>query len=249
MLLSEVDQHRSDVDAVTLLATRDLSSYAATVLDESPVKAAGQLRAAAGAVITTYGETAAVVGALFYETARPIPGFTATLVTPTIGMDSEIGWALDPLFKPDLFDPADTVDRLAGVTQKFVANADRETVRLAGLKDPTSRGVRWYANTGACAFCALMSSQAVPTTDPHWHANCRCVQVPSWDGSPLPEADYMDKYSEAAYGARSYLIEARNQHPDWATTSPRRFLKAHPEFSINNKNLTRVMRERFGFTK
>lgn len=250
MLLSQVDDHRAQLAGITTLARDDLASYAVTLLDEPPAKVAAQLRAATSAVITTYGETAAVAGALFYETSRPQPGFTARLVTPALGgkLESDIGWALDPLFHPDMIDPADMVDRLSGVAQKHVANADRQTVFQAARKDPTSRGVRWYASAGACAFCALMSSQAARTSDPHWHRNCHCVEVPGWDDSPIPDVEYMNRYSDAAYGAREHLLELRRNHPDIDKFPHMRgFLKAHPELSVNNKNLTRVMRELYGF--
>ena len=252
MLLADVDAHREEVAGITTLAANDLTTYGATVLNEVPDKAAGQLRAASTAVITQYGETAAVSGALFYETQRPKPGFTARLASPSLGenLTGELGWAMVPLFRPDLFDagPAEALNRLSGVTQKYVANMDRETVRLAAHKDPTSRGVRWYASANACAFCALMSAQEVRTSDPHWHAHCHCVEVPGWDDSPIPDAPYMDEYGLAASRARNVLMDAHYNHPDYSKfSSDRRFLKAHPELSITNKNLTRVMRERFGF--
>ncbi|WP_308491033.1 VG15 protein [Microbacterium terrisoli] len=252
MLLSEVDAHRDDVAAITTTAASDLTTYGNTILNEAPEKVAGQLRAASTAVISTYGETAAVTGALFYETQRPKPGFTAQLATPSLGetLSSELGWALVPLFTPELFElgPAEALNRLGGVTQKYVANMDRQTVFQAAKKDPTSTGVRWYASANACAFCALMSAQEARTSDPHWHDHCHCVEVPSWDGSPIPDAEYMDEYGRAASGARQYLMDQHYNHPDYPKfRSDRRFLKAHPELSINNKNLTRVMRERYGF--
>jgi hypothetical protein len=219
MLLADVDTHRDEVTGITALAAEDLTTYGSTILNEDPDKVAGQLRAASTAVIAQYGETAAASGALFYETQRPKPGFTADLAVPSLGerLAGELGWAMVPLFRPDLFvlGPAESLNRLAGVTQKYVANMDRETVRLAARKDPISTGSRWFANPNACAFCALMSAQASHTKDAHWHGNCRCVMVPGWDDSPIPDAPYMDDYAHAATQARKTLMDALYNHPDY----------------------------------
>ena len=95
MLLSEVDDHRAQIHGITTLAENDLSSFAASILNESPERVAAQLRAATPAVIAQYGEVAAVSGALFYETSRPTPGFTADLVGASLGdqLASALGWA------------------------------------------------------------------------------------------------------------------------------------------------------------
>lgn len=252
MLLSDVDAHRADIAGVTALAGADLGSYAATVVDELPAKAAGQLRAASNAVISSYGETAAVAGALFYETNRPAPGFTASPVVPSIGeqVASELGWALVPLFAPDGFtDPGvETVSRLVAVSGKYVANADRETVIGAARKDRLSRGAFWFAGPDACAFCALMSAQRARPGGVRWHNNCHCVMVPAWAEVPIPDSDYMDRFAEAAASARNELEAAQWEHPDRALYAHNRgFLKAHPELSIRNRNITRVMREKYGF--
>lgn len=248
MLLQDVEQHRQLISGVTGLAEADITSYAATVINDSPAQAAGQLRVAGGAVIAQYGEIAAVSGALFYENARPKPGYTAPLVVSTgEEIAGALGWAFLPLFRPDQFPtgPGDTVPRLASVVQRFVASADRDTVRAAARSDKTSTGVQSYASPGACAFCALMSAQSV--RGGHWHNNCHCVEVPSWQDAPAPQSEVQDAHSDAAYGAIKQITDARHAHPDWARLSPRKFLKAHPEFALSNKNIARVMRESYGF--
>lgn len=249
MLLSDVDAHRGLINGITTVAEGDITSYASSLLDEAPERVALQVRAAVPAVVTQYGDAAAVAGALFYETHRPKPGFTADLVAPSIGeaLTSALGWALTPLFRPEKFEfgAAEAVNRLGGVVQKHVALADRDTVAAAARRDSLSTGMVRYARASACAFCALMSSQSVNRSQ--WHNNCKCVVVPEWLGAPGPDSTVMDRFSEAATGARQALIDARRQHPDYAGMSTRKFLRAHPEYAVNNKNLTRVMREMYGF--
>jgi hypothetical protein len=249
MLLSEVDDHRALIHGITTLAETDLTSYAVTLMDESPDRVAAQLRAASGAVISSYGQVAATSGALFYETNRPAPGFTADLVAPTIGDDvaSALGWAFAPLFNPDQFPngPLETIPRLAGVAQRFIASADRETVRAASQRDNLSTGVASFARQGTCAFCSLLSAQGV--RGGHWHNGCKCVDVPTWNGAPAPSSQVRDEQTAAAHGAIAHLDKLRADHPDLLTMRPRQFLAAHPELVKNNKNITRVMRELYGF--
>ena len=248
MLLADVDEHRTLITGVTNLAETDLAGYVTSIIGESPEKVAAQVRPAATAVISQYGEVAAVSGALFYETNRPRPGYVAPLVGASIGEElvAALGWALTPLFKPDLFTPEDAVSRLQGVVQQYVANADRATIIEAARRDPLKASTVRYARVGACAFCAMMSAQTV-TGSGRWHDHCHCVEVPSWDAAPAPESALRDLHREQYEAARKALIDAQRSHPDYARLSHRRFLRRHPELSVNNKNLARVMREMFGF--
>ena len=248
MLLSDVDEHRGLINGVTSLAEADLTGYTRSILDESPERVAAQVRPAASAVIAQYGDVAAVSGALFYETNRPQPGYTAPLVGASIGEElvASLGWALTPLFKPDLFTPEDAVSRLQGVVQQYVANADRATIIEAARRDPVKASTVRYARAGACAFCAMMSAQTVHGSG-RWHDHCHCVEAPSWDAAPAPESALRDLHREQYEAARKALIDAQRSHPDYAGLSHRKFLRRHPELSVNNKNLARVMREMFGF--
>ena len=249
MLLADVDEHRTLITGVTNLAETDRTGYVTSIIGESPEKVAAQVRPAATAVISQYGEVAAVSGALFYETNRPQPGYAAPLVGASIGEElvAALGWALTPLFKPDLYTPEDAVSRLQGVVQQYVANADRATIIEAARRDPLKATTVRYARAGACAFCAMMSAQEARAGGAHWHDNCRCVEVPSWDAAPAPESALRDLHREQFEQARQSLLDARRDHPAYRSMSNRRFLRAHPEYAINNKNLARVMREMHGF--
>jgi len=247
MLLSSVDDHRALINGVTSLAEADITAYAASVIGDAPDAVAAQLRPAAMSVVSQYGAVAGVSGALWYETERPKPGFTADPVFPSVGEElaSALGWALSPVFNPSSFDggASDALPRLAGVVQKYVALADRETVAAASKRDNLSTGVERFARASACSFCALMSSH----NGSHWHTNCKCVSVPTWSDSPAPDSETRIRFAEASDGARQYILDARRAHPDYGSTKLRVFLRQHPEFALTNRNITRVMRAQYGF--
>ncbi|MCW4458179.1 hypothetical protein [Microbacterium sp. MPKO10] len=234
------------------MAQNDIGSYAQSIADEDPAKVAGQLREATPAVVATYGDVAATSGALFYENNRPKPGYNARLATPSIGeaLTGELGWALVPLFKPDVFlDPAsEMLGRVMGVTQKFVAQYDRDTLSLNSSLDSLSLGVRRYARADACTFCAYLTSiDATVHADTDWHNHCHCVSVPWWEDNPLPTNPKMDEWSDAAQKAEKELMRLRAETPRNGMKRKQYFAQ-HPELALNRKNILRIMRRELGLS-
>lgn len=249
MLLSEVNEHRQQLTQVTGLAMEDASAYARQVVDESPERAAMQLREAVPALVGVYGGMAAEGAALFYETQRP-QHRPARIAPLSVGeaLADDLGWALVPLFAPDaVADPLlDFLSRLAGVTQKHVAAGDRDTLALSAAMDPDAGGVRRYARPNACAFCRLLVvSDATVNEDTVWHRNCHCVTVPWWVDNPLPADPNEAEWGRAAEWAQAELLRQQQ-----ALKPPgmrrRNFFKARPDLAVNNRNVARLMRQRLG---
>jgi hypothetical protein len=249
MLLAEVNQHRSQLMAITEAAKSDLTTYARSVADLEPARFAGEVRDAAVAVVGAYGPVAGENAALFYETQRPSPR-PARVVAPSVGeaLQADLSWALFPLFRPELFpDPwGSVVSNLGGVAQRAVASGDRETMLLNAERDDLSQGVRRFARAGACAFCAYLTSVVdVVDDDVIWHRNCHCVSVPWWEDNPLPYDPNVDRWAASAERARLELerlqFELKPPGMRW-----RNFFKANPDLVINTKNIARLMRADLG---
>lgn len=252
MLLATVDQHRSEINAVSALAQNDIGSYAQSIGNESPERVAAQIRDATPAVIDAYGSVAATSGALFYENNRPKPGFTARLAEPSIGeaVAGELGWALVPLFTPDLFDDPvpEMVGRVLGVTQKYVSLFDRETVQKNSDLDKLSLGVRRYARANACTFCRYLTSiNATVHAETDWHNHCHCVSVPWWEDNPLPTNYLMDEWSDSADKAEAEIMKLRAQTPMNGMKRKEYFAK-YPHLALNRKNIIRFMRKDMGLS-
>lgn len=249
MRLQDVDQLRQELTAATSLAVEDASAYARQVVDESPERAAAQVKDAVPALVGVYGGVAAESAALFYETQRP--SFRPARIAPlSIGdaLAHDLGWALVPLFTPDGFDSPvlDLISRIAGVTQKHTAAGSRDTLVLSTSTDPDAYGVRRYARANACAFCRYLSvAEADVSEDTVWHRNCHCVTVPWWEDNPLPVDPNHDAWSEAASWAREELLRLQYEvkPPDMRW---RNFFRQRPDLAVNNRNIARLMRERLG---
>ena len=249
MLLSDVDELRTQLTAVTTLAAEDAAAYVRHVADESPERAAAQLRDAVPSLVEARGAVAAEVGALFYETQRP-DFRPARIAAASIGEElmGDLGWAFLPLFKPDRFDTPilSLVSRVAGVAQKHTAAGMRDTLVLSASSDPAAGGVRRYARADACAFCRLLSVQEADVTEStEWHRDCHCVTVPWWEDNPLPENPYEAGWRNALEASRDELMrlqrELKPSDMRW-----RNFFKARPDLALTNANLARLMRVRLG---
>ena len=246
MLLSDVDEHRALLTEIGQRAVTDITSYASTLASESSESVAAQVREAAPATIELYGPVAGESAALFYETQRPHPGFSAAVAPPSIGqqLTSDLSWAMLPLFTPDAFDaPADAfLSRLGGVVQQHVAASDRETMTQASAADPLSQGIRRFARPGACGFCAYLSTVEAPAYDwSEWHKHCTCVNVPWWHDNPLPANPDEARWSRSADVARTELLRQQTELKP-ADMRWRSFFHLHPDLAVTPKNIVRLMR-------
>ncbi|WP_345438422.1 VG15 protein [Microbacterium gilvum] len=237
---------------MTTLAASDITAYARAVMNESPEDVAGQVREASAAIVGTYSGVAAEGAALFYEGQRPQAGAPVEIAPPSIGerLAADLGYALAPLFTPEAFgSPGQTfLSRLAGAVSLHTAAGDRQTMMLTSAADPLSGGVRRFARAGACAFCAYLSTvEATVYDDTVWHTDCTCVNVPWWEDNPLPDADYMDRFADAAEKARADILadyrEKRKLAPDLRL---RNFHRQFPETAVNTKNIAARMRAEMG---
>lgn len=249
MDLAQLDQRANTLDSITTLATADVAGYFATIQNEAPPRIAAQLRAVVPAVVNSYGETAGVAAADWYETVRPAAGFNATVVTPTKiaqQTDSMLGWAMAPLFTET---DSDTLTRLAGGLVRLVSAFDRDTIRGNAIRDPFAGKSKRVARPDACAFCAYMSVETDNTDEDtkHYHDHCRCYPVPFWDSVGIPHLDYQDAWSDAASKARNEIEadywEKRKLAPDLRR---RNFYRKFPETAINQRNILARMRAELG---
>lgn len=228
MELAQLDARRASLLDTTDAAGADLASYYLTIQDESPDAVAAQLRAAAPAVVSTYGEVAGTMAADWYEQTRPTGGFLALTADPPIAdaLPGMLGWALAPLFTDT---GSDAITRLLGGVQRLISMYDRMTIDGNAARDPLADGSARIPNANPCAFCIYMSVAAGIDTG-HYHDGCHCTPAPRWQDDALPdnpnEGSWVDAY-ERAYATLSGRGHATRQ-------------------TITTKNIVALMRETLG---
>lgn len=246
--------HRQQLRTLMQRSAADARAYAQTLLDEPPEEVAAQVREMAEAVVSSWSGVAAEGALLLYEEKRPAPGAPARIAEPSIGerLASDLTYALAPLFAPDAYDTPglEFLTRLGGKIALHVAAGDRATMMLTAEADELSTGVRRFARPGACAFCAYLSSvEATVYDETVWHSDCTCVNVPSWEENPIPDVDYMNRFSEAADNARAAILADYAEKRKLAPGLRRRdFYKKFPKTAVNQKNIAARMRADLGLS-
>lgn len=161
-----MSQYREANRALVTLASRDLSDFwAALNLSGDLALIRDALLAFYPELITVYGDTAAVLGADWYDQLRDVPpsaaSFSAALAQPANveQASATARWGLGPLFATDP-DPDAALARLLGSTQRLVLQAGRDTVWDSARRDPVRTGVaRIPSGPTTCRFCVMLASR------------------------------------------------------------------------------------------
>ena len=147
-------------------------------------------------LLTSYGDTAAVLGADWYDMLRDVPAsaksFQAVIASPapTAQAEGAARWALGPLFEDD---PETALARLMGSTQRLVLQPGRDTVWSSAGADPVRTGVaRVPSGATTCQFCVMLASRgpvyrSEATAANKWHDGCDCVPTVIRSASDYPE--------------------------------------------------------------
>lgn len=157
------------------------------------------------ALVTAYGDTAAVLGADWYDLLRDVPpsarAFDAVLADPpdVKQVEGSARWGLGPLFQDD---PDTTLERLLGSTQRLVLQAGRDSVWRSAARDPVrTRVARVPSGADTCRFCIMLASRGAVYADDvaagrgnDFHDNCDCTQVLVRSQADLPEGYNLDLY-------------------------------------------------------
>ena len=203
-----VEQHRSDIAALTTLYVDDLVKLWATydgVTDARVVESG--LQSDMAELWGDHGTSAALLGTDLYETMREdagAPGRYRPRMFDPLNRDTinrTVGWSVKPLYS-GAQDRDGVLSRLSGSGQRVIANYDRETIAGNVRRDRAAVKYVRQASAKCCAFCAVMATRN--DLGSRYHRNCRCVLVPSWDGRDTPEHydTFREEYEQAAKQAR-----------------------------------------------
>ncbi len=232
---SEVDQFRSDLDALAALASTDVDTVwnelHTSDLTDREIRAS--MVETYSTIVTPYVSAAGDVAAVWYEDLAPDSDYTAEPADlPSVEDLESTAWRLTrDMVEVDVDDPEidDEVDPILAAleteSQRLVYGGARDTI----ADNIAAEGVRWarYASATACAFCRLMairgavyasaeSAGRIPNPDDpknplnRFHSGCRCVTVPLREDDEWQPPGYMAaweaEYEEASRHGRSNVL-------------------------------------------
>ena len=177
--------HRRELRTLTGLAQRDLSTLWRDY--GNVVQSRDLLLRTLPRLVAVYGSAAATLGADYYDEARAVSGARGRFrAAPAAVVDESALEVLARVSVGSLFgakpDPAAALTIASGGIQRHIANADRETVRVASVQDPKSKG--WVrVGNGGCSWCQQFLDGEVHYSEGYGfdaHDHCNCTAVPSF---------------------------------------------------------------------
>lgn len=195
----QVAEYRQANQSLVALAQRDLTDFwQAMNLSGNPAAVRDELLRFFPDLLQAYGDTAAVLGADWYDLLRDVPAsarsFNAVLAepVPTAQAQQSARWAVGPLFQDD---PDAALSQLLGSAQRLVLQPGRDSFATSARRDSvrTAWG-RVPSGATTCKWCVMLASRgAVYATAAkagemnEFHDNCDCVQTPVRSESDWPE--------------------------------------------------------------
>jgi hypothetical protein len=198
----QVTQFRTANQQLVQLARTDLNLFwAALNVDGNPLLVKAALLDFFPELMSVYSDTAAILGADFYDSLRDVPpsasAFRAIIAAPT---DPEIAaagarWALGPLFQTEP-DAGQVLANLSNVAQRLVLQAGRDTIANSTFRDPVRTGyARVPTGASTCKFCVMLASRgavfgsaaSAGAEGNTYHGDCDCVPTPVRSRSDLPD--------------------------------------------------------------
>ena len=210
--MAQLDTFQGNLNALVTLAQRDLSDFWRTIDTTDITFVRMMLEEFYPDLVQTYGSTAAVLAADFFDELRDVPPsagrFRAVLAEPVAVDDAMVAarWGIAPLLggQPDR---AAALTHVADATQRLILQPARSTIITSAFKDSVRTGVARVPNGDTCAFCLMLASQGpVYTNDPasvdigkfHTKCNCKLVTIRTPEDVPEgydPDALY-EKYAD-----------------------------------------------------
>ncbi len=194
-------EFRQANQSLVSLAQRDLRQLWGALDLNRPERARDVLLEFFPDLVSTYGDTAAVLGADWYDQLRNLPpsaaSFRAAVSLPvqTAQAEGSVRWAAADLFGET---PDSALAKLLGSTQRLVLQPGRDSIWEAARADPVRTGIaRVPSGPQTCRFCIMIASRgpvfasiAKAGGDGNtYHDDCDCVPTVVRTRDDFPE-DY-----------------------------------------------------------
>lgn len=191
-----MEQFRTNLNTLVDLACDDLNDLWSGVDTSEAFAVRAFLERVMPDLIETYGSTAALLAADYYDETTNMFGNARPAVLDdsiTAGqVQASSRWAIDPLFGES--DPAQAWANIQQVVDRLVKQTARNTIHQACERDGVAYA-RVPSGSETCAFCLMLASRgAVYWSEESaggdgnkYHGQCDCVPTPMMPGDEYPD--------------------------------------------------------------
>jgi len=202
-----VTEYRQANQSLVLLAQNDLTNFLSSFnLAGSPAVVRDALLEFFPELVMVYGDTAALLGADFYDALRDVPpsasSFRAVMAAPPVVAQSAgtVRWGVGPLWSEG--GAAEAPRRLAGGLQRLVMQAGRDTIWNSARRDSVRTAVaRVPTGPKTCKWCTMLASRgavygskASAGEQNEYHDDCDCVPTVIRSESDFPEGHSVEEF-------------------------------------------------------
>lgn len=206
---AQVNAFRSNTAALVTLARRDLEAFWRSLDLSDALAVKVMLQEFLPDLVQTYGSTAALLAADYYDELRDLPPsagrFRAVMAEPVpVGQAQAVArWGVTPLFSAEP-NATEALGHISGAVQRLVMQPARDTVIESARSDPSITGVaRVPSGSETCAFCLMLASRgavygskAAAGDMNKYHSLCDCVPTPIRSRDDFPEGYDVDALYE-----------------------------------------------------
>lgn len=195
---AQVNEFRRNTSALSRLAIRDLESVWGSLDTNDSLALKRAALEFIPDLVQTYGSTASLLGADFYDELRNLPvsagRFSALLSEPAslTRAQAMTRWGIGEVFNGN---PAAALINLSGGVQRLVMEPARATIARSASRDPVrTLWARVPGGGDTCNFCIMVASQgAVYGSEDSaggmndYHDRCECVPTPVRSNEDYPD--------------------------------------------------------------
>lgn len=224
----QVNQFQTNLNVLVDLACDDLNDLWEGVDTSDAYAVRHFLERVMPDLIDTYGSTAALLAADYYDaTTNTFDKATAAVLDDSIQagqVQASTRWAIEPLFGDP--DAAQALANLNQVIDRLVKQSARNTIHESCARDGITYA-RVPSGDETCAFCLMLASRgpAYGTEKTaggdgnEYHADCDCVPTPMMWGDEYPDGYDPDEL----YDMYKAVHESGMTGADAATAMRRRY--------------------------
>ena len=235
-LVEHADALREIVTDLSTLTVQKLVAFFRQAGDRDKEEMYAFLREALPAIVGPHAQAAATITAQWYDELAPTAAFHAS---PVVDLDEA---KIDGTTRWALYAPGDAapLDRLAGATKRWVADASRDTVTANAAQE----GVRYarHAAPDACAFCRLLATRT-SEEDGLYQSAWSALRVVGSNGRPKGSRKLGDKYHDHC---RCVAVPVRSDQaydpPDYVMAWQDQYIEARNEVGGDTKKILAHMR-------